>query len=82
MAVMFSTLRTDRALLPTNILLLLVLIFVGGWVIPGGLVRLEQLGKLIKIINISDSIHPDEGGDMFLRNIGCYNSHTSSHIRR
>jgi hypothetical protein len=46
MAVRLSALRTGRAVLPTNIIfLLLVLISVGCRVNPQGLVRLEGLGK-------------------------------------
>jgi hypothetical protein len=31
---------------------------------------------------LTDSCHPDDGGDTFLRNVGSYKSHTASHPRR
>jgi hypothetical protein len=47
MAVRLSILRTGRALLPTNIIfLLLVPISVTGWADSRAIVRLEGLGQL------------------------------------
>jgi hypothetical protein len=53
MAVRLSALRTSRALLPRNIIfLLLVLISVKRLSKPQGLVRPEGLGKLKKYIHL------------------------------
>jgi hypothetical protein len=53
MTVRLSALRTGRALLPRNIIfLLLVLIYVKGLSKPQCLVRPEGLGKLKKIFNL------------------------------
>jgi hypothetical protein len=46
--------------------------------------KISDLGvlALISSFRLSDSFHPDDGGDTFLRNVGSYNSHTKSHPRR
>jgi hypothetical protein len=40
--------------------------------------------RLLVTANIAPSslIHPDDGYDTFLRNVGSYKSHTSSHLMR
>jgi hypothetical protein len=43
--------------------------------------RIGELGTLAitsnrRMLRITDSCHPDEGGAKFLRNVGSYNSHT------
>jgi hypothetical protein len=35
-----------------------------------------------RMASITDSLHTDDGGDTFLRNVGYYKSHTVSHPRR
>jgi hypothetical protein len=42
--------------------------------------RVSELGTTLAVI--ADSFHLDGGGDTFLRNVGSYRSHTTSHPRR
>jgi hypothetical protein len=48
------------------------------------IVRVTRTGELgtLELTSVVDSCHPDDGGDMFLRNVGSYKSHTASHSRR
>jgi hypothetical protein len=42
------------------------------------------LQLLVTASNVPSSLtrHPDDGGDMFLRNVGSYKIHMASHLRR
>jgi hypothetical protein len=40
-------------------------------------IRVTRIGKLGRTLAVTDSCHPDEGGATFLRNVGCYKSHTA-----
>jgi hypothetical protein len=42
--------------------------------------RISEAGTLA--VSSDGYFYPDDGGDMFLRNVGSYKSHTMSHPRR
>jgi hypothetical protein len=43
--------------------------------------RISELGTTLVVTSVvpspTDSCHPDEGGTKYLRNVGCYKSHTA-----
>jgi hypothetical protein len=45
--------------------------------------RIGELGTILAVTSkLADSCHPDDGGETFLRNVGCYKSHMAQHPRR
>jgi hypothetical protein len=37
--------------------------------------RISEVGKTLAVTSLLDSFHLDDGGDVFIRNVGFYKSH-------
>jgi hypothetical protein len=52
----------------------------GTLAVTSNIVFLRSVRRLPVTVNVVSSStirHPDDGGDTFLRNVGCYNSHSA-----
>jgi hypothetical protein len=51
---------------------------------PFGSCKNRRFGRThrLRCSQLADSMHPDDGGDTFLRNVVSYKNHTASHPRR
>jgi hypothetical protein len=70
---------------PSQLMLCRIWGFLGGdWDVTPCDTRIGALGTLANrnTLRRKDSCDPDDGGDIFLRNVGSYKSHTPSHPRR